>query len=85
MAVEDRARAPPVISAPFQSMPVSQAMIPPESVEISTCTLPRPNTVAFIANSREMENSRPIINSRKTTPISASVWMVSLSGSQPSA
>ena len=51
----------------------------------NTCRLPRPNTSRRIATMRGHENSRPSVNSRKTTPSSANRCVVVDSGKRPSA
>jgi len=51
----------------------------------TTCAMPSPNTMRRIAISCDSENSRPIENIRKTTPNSASAWVVASFSAIPSA
>ena len=70
-AVDDIASAPPNASAPCQERPSSQAHNRIAAEVTKTCARPRPNTMRFMLMSRGSENSRPMVNIRKTTPNSA--------------
>ena len=85
MAVEDRASAPPSTSAPSTGTPAHQATSAASAVVSTTCEPPSPTTARRRLQNCASENSRPIMNSRNTTPISASRCRVSLAGIQPRA
>ena len=79
MAVEDMATAPPITTA--STAPIRNSIMPMAAtmpVVISTCAPPTPSTSQRIATSRGSENSNPKVNTRKTTPKSASNWVVPL-------
>ncbi len=85
MAVEDIATAPPSTTATSGGEPSHQAMAPNARAVNPTWALPSANTSLRMAIRRGSENSSPRVNSRKTTPNSASVVVVSVSSTQPSA
>ena len=72
MAVEDMDSAPPTATASSHDMPSARPMATNSSVVSATCMAPSPNTSRRMATMRAQENSRPSVNSRNTTPISAS-------------
>ena len=82
MAVDDSARMPPITSAPCHGTPLNQAMLPAAITDSNTCVPPSPNTARRSVQNWASENSSPIMNSRKTTPISASSSSEWRSGSQ---
>ena len=71
MAVDDSDRAAPAIKAARVSSPRSAA--PPAIIRRlnSTCKPPSPKTRRRMVLRRSNDNSRPIKNSRKTMPSSA--------------
>ena len=80
IAVEDIATAPPITTATAGA--TSKAMMAPAAtmpVVTSTCAPPTPSTSQRIATKRGKENSSPKVNTRNTTPKSASSRVVSLS------
>ncbi|MQM40246.1 hypothetical protein KBTX_04293 [wastewater metagenome] len=83
MAVDDNASAPPITVAAPPPAPSAQAVSPSTPVHSATWAPPRPNTVQRIARSCGRENSRPMVNSRKTTPNSASGRTSSTSPTSP--
>ncbi|MNZ71403.1 hypothetical protein D3C78_897640 [compost metagenome] len=83
MAVDDSARPPPISSAAGRARPARCSRPASGRVQTITCRLPRPNTTRRRASMRGRENSRPRLNSRNTTPNSASSGMSSWCCSQP--
>jgi hypothetical protein len=72
IAVEDMASAPPTAKAACQDkfttrMPTAMVL----SVDTMTWVTPMPKTILRIAMRRGIDTSSPIVNNRKTTPISA--------------
>ena len=83
IAVEDIATAPPMTIAAVGAIPNSaKAPAPTIPVVTSTCAPPTPSTSQRIATRRGSENSNPSVNTRNTTPKSASKRVVSLSTAQ---
>ena len=71
-AVEDRARPMPSTAADTRVCPITMNTADRATVQATTCDRPKPNTSRRIAFSRSHDSSRPIMNSRKETPSSAS-------------
>ena len=76
MAVEDRARAAPMAAAAGRGSPKAIATPAITAVHSATCSPPMPKTSRRMRRSRSQLSSSPIMNSRKTTPSSAS-WAMS--------
>ena len=70
-AVDDSARPPPMITAVGSVNPTDQAMDAITTEVTTTCAVPTPNIWFRITLSRSTLSSRPIVNSRNTTPSSA--------------
>ena len=68
MAVEDKARQPPRISATGGLLPARAAMLPITAVEIAICEPPSPKIRRRIDFRRSYDSSMPIRNSRNTMP-----------------
>ena len=85
IAVEDIATAPPSRIATGSARPIAQPTAATTAVVPPTCRPPSVNTSPRIAIRRGSENSRPSANSRNTMPNSASVSVVSVGVTQPSA
>ena len=77
MAVDDSARQAPMISEASKGLPKAQAVAPMAAVVSATCSMPKPNTMRRMVHSRSNDSSRPMVNSRNTTPSSASWSTVS--------
>ena len=75
-AVEDSARAAPIAAAGATSSPKAMAARAMAARHRLTCSAPMPNTQRRIKRRRSHDSSRPIMNSRKTTPNSAN-WAIS--------
>ena len=82
-AVDDIASAPPTANAACQDSPNITPIARVLRVEITTWVRPMPRTMLRIAISRGIDTSRPIANSRKTTPISAICSIACESGINP--
>ncbi len=80
IAVEDIATAPPITTATAGAT-WNRLMAPAATMAVvnSTWAPPTPSTSHRIATRRGSENSSPSVNTRNTTPISASSCVVSLS------
>ena len=76
IAVDDRARAAPMAAAGATSMPNSMASPVSTPRVTPTWAAPSPKTSRRMSRSRSQDSSSPIMNSRKTTPSSAS-WAMS--------
>ncbi len=85
MAVDDMAKTPPMTKAAGNESSSAHAARPATRVVMMTCAPPMPNTALRMELSLLMENSSPRVNSRKTTPNSASTRVFSDSATQPSA
>ncbi len=85
IAVDDIASAPPMTMAAPAWTPNAKAMPPKARPHSSTCRPPMPSTSDFIATMRPSENSSPSVNTRNTTPISASTCTDVTLGTRPSA
>ncbi len=72
IAVELMAMAPPTSEAMSQGKPKPRAISANTAMVAPTCSAPSPNTSRRIAIMRGSENSSPRVNSRNTTPSSAS-------------
>ena len=72
IAVDDRARAAPIARAAGQGWPRAWAAAAMTPRQTATCRPPRPNTIRRMRRRRSQDSSSPIMNSRKTTPSSAS-------------
>jgi hypothetical protein len=83
--VEDMATAPPSRIATGIGRPKAQATAATPVVVAATWMPPSQNTSPREASMRGSENSRPRVKSRKTTPNSASVLVVSVTATQPNA
>ncbi len=86
MAVEDMATAPPITTATAGA--TSRNRIRPDATipaVIRTCAPPTPSTSQRMATKRGSENSKPKVNTRNTTPKSASSCVVALSAASASA
>ena len=70
--MDERARAQPTARAAGAGWPMRKAMAAISPVQSAICSAPRPNTSRRISRSRSHDSSSPIMNSRKTTPYSAS-------------
>ena len=75
MAVEDRARAAPMARAAASGWPARVAIAATAEMDKAVWAPPRPNTSRRSRRSRSHDSSRPIMNSRNTTPNSASSAM----------
>ncbi len=84
MAVEDIDSAPPMTIDTSHESPSNRPTPTNSPVVSSTCARPRPNTSRRMATMRGHENSSPSVNSRNTTPISASSCVRLESSSMPS-
>jgi hypothetical protein len=84
-AVDDIDTTPPNINAALQSTPSAAAIAQAINIVAPTWAAPRPNTMRRIVMSRGRLNSSPMLNIRKTTPISASSRASSVAGIQASA
>src|SRR3984893_13487143 len=71
MAVDDRASAKPSTAAEVGGSPRIKAKAPRAAAEPKTCRAPSPKTSRPMIAKRCQDSSRPIMNSRKTTPNSA--------------
>lgn len=71
-AVDENDSARPMTSAGASGLPNAAATRPIAAALTSTCALPAANTQRRIAHSRSADSSRPIMNIRNITPISAS-------------
>jgi hypothetical protein len=71
IAVDDMVNTPPTAKAACQDRPNHMPMAIVLSVDTRTCAVPMPNTIRRIAINRGIDTSSPMVNSRKTTPISA--------------
>jgi len=76
MAVEDSASAAPMATAACNGWPSRVAMVAMAAEQKATCRAPMPKTKRRISRSRSQLSSSPIMNSRNTTPNSAS-WATS--------
>ncbi len=86
IAVEDIATAPPTTTATAGAMRYAATAIAATMPAVSTvCAPPTPSTSPRIATNLGRENSRPRVNTRKTTPKSASRRVVSVSAASASA
>ena len=80
-AVEERASAKPMTSAATGGIRSAIAMAPSTAAEPKTCSAPSPNTRRRMRASRSQDSSSPIMNSRNTTPNSATGAMEATSSS----
>ena len=79
IAVDDSASAQPMTSPAERVRPNAKiAIAPSAAAQAPICSAPRPNTSARKRFRRSNDNSRPIMNSRNTTPSSASAETSSL-------
>jgi hypothetical protein len=85
MAVELIATTPPSTIAGAGRTPASHANVHATAPTARSCSAPSPKTSRRIASMRGQENSSPSVNSRKTTPISASARVAGASSSSPKA
>ena len=70
MAVDDIVSAPATAKAQINGVPASIKMPSMETMVITTCMPPKPNTSLRIARSLGNENSSPMLNIKNTMPIS---------------
>mmetsp|Transcript_14056 Transcript_14056/g.34679 ORF Transcript_14056/g.34679 Transcript_14056/m.34679 type:complete len:342 (+) Transcript_14056:747-1772(+) len=85
-AVEDMASDPPRMMALGPLRPVSAtAAAATATSDSATCAVPMPNTYLAIDCSRSSDSSRPMLNSRNTTPSSARCFTDCTSWMRPSA
>ncbi len=70
-AVEDSARQAPTMKASRGVRPKARMAAPITSAQAAILTLPMPKTSRRMVFRRSKESSSPIMNSRKTTPSSA--------------
>ena len=70
IAVDDMVSAPAAANAQLNWTSISIKMLIIDSMVTTTCNPPSPNTKRRMALSLGKENSRPMLNIRKTIPIS---------------
>ncbi len=73
-AVDDRASAIPSVAAPERLALIIRNKAARASEQTAICAAPRPKIMRRIDLSRSNVNSRPMVNSRNTTPNSARAW-----------
>ena len=84
IAVEDRASRKPVNSPTFQSRPSATVTASPAPVASTTWDPPPKTTQRHTRARRSRENSMPIVNSSRITPISAAASTASVEDTRPS-
>mmetsp|Transcript_11596 Transcript_11596/g.48751 ORF Transcript_11596/g.48751 Transcript_11596/m.48751 type:complete len:284 (-) Transcript_11596:774-1625(-) len=85
-AVDDSASAPPMTMPAWVVRPPTNTHTAAMAALVTTtCDSPRPKTNLRIELRRSMESSRPMLKSRKTTPISPMCSMACTSVTMPSA
>ncbi len=83
IVVDDCANTAPMTKAAAAGTPASQTATPTTTVVNTTCPVPSPSTCSRSAWSCGSEKFRPIVNSRKTTPNSASAAKCGTSSAAP--
>ena len=82
--VDDKASAAPITMAASGGTPKATATPAITAPVTRICARPRPNSSGESTLIRSSGSSRPMLNSRNTTPNSARAWMLSMSATKPS-